>query len=63
MSSSSGSGRTQKGAANVTGGWIGDLQKPSGPNCPQGRIASEAGYRRCHGEAIWVDTQIHEDGV
>jgi hypothetical protein len=33
-SSSSGSGRMQKGAVNVLGDWAEGLQQPNGLNCP-----------------------------
>jgi hypothetical protein len=34
-SSSSGSGRMQKGAVNVAGDWTGGLQEPNSLNCPR----------------------------
>ena len=58
MSSSPGSGRVQKGTANVAGDCPGGLQQPSGLNCPQRSFGSEAGYRRCQGEARQGDLQL-----
>lgn len=48
----------QKGAANVAGDCTGGLQQPSGLNCPQKSVDSEAGYRRCQGEAMRVEPQL-----
>jgi hypothetical protein len=58
MSSSPGSGRVQKGTANVAGDCTGGLQQPSGLNCPQGALSSKAGYRRCQGEAMRDNPQL-----
>ncbi len=58
MSSSPGSGRAQKGTANVAGDCTGGLQQPSGLNCPRRSLGSEAGYRRCQGEARRGNPQL-----
>ena len=42
----------EKGTANVAGDCTGGLQQPSGLNCPRRGLGSEAGYRRCQGEAM-----------
>jgi hypothetical protein len=48
----------QKGIANVAGDCTGGLQQPSGLNCPRRSYCSEAGYRRCQGEAKRGNPQL-----
>jgi hypothetical protein len=58
MSSSPGSGPGAEGDRERRRDCTGGLQQPSGLNCPRRRIAPEAGYRRCHGEARRGNPQL-----